>query len=388
MADVRPFAGLRFDPSRVSLSRALCPPYDVIGEEEARRLRREAANAIHLELPEARGAAKYRGAARLWRRWRAQGLIRPDPAPSFYVCEERFRLGGRSLRRLGFLAAMGVGDEAARAVLPHERTLPKPKADRLRLLKAVRANISPIFGIFPDPSAVVRRVLSRAAAGRPAAQGVMASGVSYQLWRLAEPALVRGIRRALASRKVLIADGHHRYEVSRAYWKAGGAGDGADALLAYLCPEEDSGLVVLPTHRVVTEALVSPAESCCRWLRCASLRELLSRLAASPNPYAFGFIESGCRLGLPRSTDGCRSGLCVEWLGRRLLGRVPPEAIRYTPDAAAALAMARRLGGTAVLVKPFRVAQIRRAVKAVGLLPPKSTYFYPKIATGLVFKSL
>ena len=186
MADIRPFRGHRYDAKRVSLTRALCPPYDVIGPEEARRLRRDRMNAIHLELPAGTGQARYRGAAKLWKTWTASGALKQDSAPSLYVCEERFIFLGRRHRRLGFLAALGVSRAAARCVVPHERTLPKPKADRLRMLKAVGANISPIFGVFPDPAGAVRRVLGRAAQGRPSAQGRTGGGVAYKLWPVSD----------------------------------------------------------------------------------------------------------------------------------------------------------------------------------------------------------
>lgn len=388
MADVRPFRGFRYDPKNVSLSSGLCPPYDVIDPEQAKRLRAVAGNAVHLELPEGDGEAKYAAAASLWKGWRQEGLLRQDERPAFYVVEERFKLGGKSYRRLGFLGALGVTDEGARDVIAHERTLPKPKEDRLKLLDAVQANISPIFGLFPDARGVVRGVLRRAALKAPEVSGVTPGGVRCRVWRLDEPRAVESVRKALAGKAVLIADGHHRFEVSRAYWRQTGK-TGAQTTLAYLCPEEDKGLVVLPTHRIASaDGLAERARESCAVARCKTRAELLRKLAREKNPYAYGLLLGGFSLAVPRAADGCKSGLCVEWLGRRLLSGVAPDRIRYTPDAAKAEAMAREAGQAAVFVKPFPVAQIRKAVKAVGLLPPKSTYFYPKIATGVVFKSL
>jgi len=383
MADIRPFPGVRFDPARAGLGGALCPPYDAISAESARQLRKSAFNAIHLELPQGQGAAKYRHSAGLWKKWSQSGLLLED-APSYYVCEQSFRLGGKTLRRLGFLAAMGVSEAAARQVVRHEKTLSKPKADRLRLLQATRVNISPIFGIFPDSRAAVRRALKAAARQKPAARG-RAMGVDFKLWRLAEPELVQKISRALKSKNILIADGHHRYEVSRRYYARHPLPE-ASSVLIYLCPEEDSGLVVLPTHRVVKKETLSGL-SACKISECRTLEECLRKLASSPNPYAFGvFSESRFRLSEPRGPGGCRSGLCVEWLSRNLLGDTPPDQIGYTPEAEKAVKLARAAKGAALLVKPMRVPQIRQAVAAIGLLPQKSTYFYPKIATGLVFK--
>lgn len=389
MAEVRPFPGLRYDPKRVPLAAGLCPPYDVIAPEEAARLRQGSGNAIHLELPEGEGPAKYEAAAALWKRWQQDGLLARDSAPCLYVCEERFAQGGRTRRRLGFLAALGVRPESASSILAHERTLAKPKEDRLNLLSAVRANISPIFGVFPDSAGVVRRVLASATKKKPTAAGRMASGVAYRLWAFPDAAAAAKVQKAMAAKNVLIADGHHRFEVSKAFY-AQSPSEASSTVLAYLCPEEDKGLVVLPTHRVVAnQDLAAKAQDSCKPTPCGGLTELLKKLERAKNPYAFGLCEAGSFiLCEPKSPLGCKSRLCVEWLGRHLLGDVAPDQIRYTPDAKKALAMALESAGSAVLVKSFPVSQIRKAVKAVGLLPPKSTYFFPKIATGLVFKAL
>lgn len=384
MADVRPFHGWRYASPR--LSPVLCPPYDVIGPQFAQKLRRGVHNAVHMELPRGEGAAKYRRAASLWRKWREDKILAQDDAPAFYAIEQRFQWAGRSYRRLGFLAALGVTPKAARFVVAHERTLAKPKADRLKLLGAVKANVSPIFGIFPDPGGKIQGLLRRAVSRRPDAEGRAPDGTACRLWRLNEPALAAALSAKLKPARILIADGHHRFEVSKAYY-AKTRKAAAETVLAYLCPEGDSGLVVLPTHRVVKDASVLPdAAASCALSPCRGRAQLLKRLERSKNPYAFGLVRRGRWLAEPRRPNGCRSGLGVEWLKAHLFKDVPPDILAYTPDAAKAEAMARR--GAAVLVKPFPVSQVRKAVAAVGLLPQKSTYFYPKVPTGLVFKAL
>jgi uncharacterized protein (DUF1015 family) len=359
----------------------------VIDKDMARSLRRGPFNAVHLELPEGEGAVKYRNSAALWKKWRAQGVVTQDDSPCFYVVEERYKVQGKARRRVGFLAALGVTPKAARDIVAHERTLPKPKKDRLKLLHAVKANVSPIFGIFPDPGGVVRGTLARVLKTKPAASGVSPGGVRYRLWALDERAAVEKISRALAPVKVLIADGHHRCEVSRAYYGLHPS-NGAETVLAYMCPEEDSGLVMLPTHRIVKAPVASAARKLCALKISPSKDALLKALARSKNPYAFGLFEVGFSLAEPKGPQGCKSGLGVEWLAKRLFGELAPDRIGYTPDADKAVRLARAQNASAVFVKPAPVAQVRRAVKAVGLLPPKSTYFFPKIQTGLVFKSI
>ncbi|MFI5345408.1 MAG: DUF1015 family protein [Elusimicrobiota bacterium] len=385
MAEVKPFRGVRY--AAASLDETLCPPYDVIGPELAKTLRARKRNAVFLELPQGAGAARYARAKGVWKKWTHDGTLARDERPAFYVIEETYKHGGRTRVRRGFLAALGATPKAAKAIIPHERTLSKPKADRLRMLNALRVNVSPIFGVFADPTGAARKALAEAAKAKPVAKGKSHAGVGYRVWRADEPKLVEALRRALAPRSILIADGHHRYSVSRDHHKTTKL-PGSDAVLTYLVPDEDKGLVVLPTHRIAAKSLMAKAESLASMRKYGSLSALEKALAAAKNPYAFGLIEKGFWLGTPKSANGCRSGLAVEWLGARLFADTAPDEMSYTPDAAVAVKKAKAVSGAAVLVKPFSVAQVRRAALAVGLLPQKSTYFYPKIATGLAFRPL
>ena len=377
MPELRPFPGWRFVPGRAPLGAALCPPYDVISAEVAGALRRVPHNAVHLELPVGRADARFRAAAAVWRRWTAEGVVRRDPDDSFYVCEERFRFQGRSFKRLGVLGALPCGD---RRVTPHEKTLPKPKAERLALLKAVRVNTSPIFGVVRAPGGRVEDALREAVRRAPDARG-RTREASFRVWRVADPRWLRRLRRLLRTQEMLIADGHHRYEV--------GCRGGSRAVLAYLCSEADPGLLLLPTHRVVPRrALDRSALKECRMSACASATELSRRLAASRDPYAFGLFDGRFRLAEPRTGGGCRSFLSVEWIARRLLAGVDPARVLYEHDLPAAIAAARSRRAAAVLVRPLTVEQVRRATKQIGLLPPKTTYFHPKVWAGLVFREL
>jgi uncharacterized protein (DUF1015 family) len=370
-----------------SLDEALCPPYDVIGPELARELRSRPRNAVFLELPKGAGAARYANAKSVWKKWTGNGTLVRDSVPAFYVIEETYKLAGRTRVRRGFLAALGATPKAAKAIIPHERTLAKPKADRLRMIDTLRVNTSPIFGVFADPTGAARKALASATKSKPVARGRSHAGVAYRVWRVDEPKAVGAIRRALAPRPVLIADGHHRYSVSRDHHLKTRL-PGSDAVLCYFVPDEDAGLVVLPTHRIAAKSLRARAESLATLKKFGTLAALEAALARAKNPYAFGLIESGYHLGTPKSANGCRSGLAVEWIGGQLLGDTAPDQLSYTPDAALAQKKAKAVNGAAVLVKPFSVAQVRAAARKVGLLPQKSTYFFPKIATGLVFRPL
>ncbi|UPT74271.1 MAG: DUF1015 domain-containing protein [Elusimicrobiota bacterium] len=314
------------------------------------------------------------------------GVLARDPKPAFYAIEEKYVLNGKKKTRRGILSALGATPKAAKAIIPHERTLSKPKADRLKMLDAVGVNISPIFGVFADPSGAARRAIAAGMKGRPAASGRSHAGVAYRMWVVDDPKKTAAIRKALAPRAILIADGHHRYSVSRDH-HAKTKSPGSDAVLTYLVPDEDAGLVVLPTHRIAAKSLKARAEGYASLKKAPTLSALEKLVEKSRNPYAFGLIENGFWFGEPKP-NGCRSGLAVEWLGSQLLGGTQPDEMSYTPDAALAAKRAKDQKGAAVLVKTFSVAQVRKAAKAVGLLPQKSTYFYPKIATGLAFRPL
>ena len=364
MASVRPFRGVRYGGAR--LDRAVCPPYDVIAPRLAAELRRLPRNAIHLELPSGDGG-RYRRAARLWRRWL------------------------RRRARTGLLASLDLRRSGPRWVRRHEKTLAKPKEDRLRLLSALKANTSPVFMLFSDAGGTVRAVLRPIRTVPPAASGVSPDGSRFKLWHVRDPALLRRLERAFSAKALLIADGHHRFEVARAYFRRHPAAP-ASGLLVYLCAEEDPGLLVLPTHRVIAPGagVRRRALDACRLTPQSTLSALLKALAAHRSPYAFGVFQpvSGFRLAVPRSAAGARSGLSVEWLAKNVTAGVDPQDISYTHDAGEAVRLARERRGAALLVKPASVARIRKAVERVGLLPQKSTYFYPKVATGLVFKAL
>jgi len=386
MLKAAPFKGVRFDPRRADIRRALCPPYDVIDERLASELREIPENAIHVELPKGPPASRYRAAAAAWRRWASEGLLVQDAEPCYYVLEQRFVADGKDLCRVGLLAALGVDDESAARVLAHERTLSRPKEDRLRLLRALRANTSPIFAVFSDGAGDVRAALLAARRREPLWSGSDGRGVEYRLWRAAR-VLARGIERVLGDKALLIADGHHRYEVARESFKRGPE-PGAEAALAYLCPEEDPGLVVLPTHRVV-----KPGRALAEALKNAVLsavpddRALEAALESAQSPYAFGLYDGTFRLGTPAPRDaGVKSGFGSDWLAQRILAGTDPQEIGYFHAVEEAVDAAVRSRGWAFLLKRFSVADIRRAVGAAGLLPQKSTYFIPKVPAGLAFR--
>ncbi len=432
MAEVRAFPGVRYAEQIGDLASVVCAPYDVITPEaQAAAYARSPYNAIRLELGETRptdGAAdnRYTRAARTLHQWLADGVLARDPAPCLYAYEEAFP-GIAPGRRRGFFARVRLAEWSERVVLPHERTLPKPRADRLSLLRATRTNLSPVFSLYEDPNRRIAAALDVATSDPPTAAFslppglVAAAAPEHRLWKVDTPAVVREVEAALADRQLYIADGHHRYETALENWRAArtaGAGpdDPAAYLLMHLVDLADPGLVVLPLHRLVR------VESLDRAAALAGLRHhfdveeapldasaLLPRLAAlgqTAHAYAVLGVVPGRALVisaphapaldslLPADRSAAWRGLDVAVLHRVVLERIlgldaesaAAERIGYTRDAAEALDSVERGDyPLAVLLNATRVEQIRDVALAGDRMPEKSTYFWPKPPTGLAF---
>ena len=233
-------------------------------EQRDELLRRSPENVIHLTLGEERpgdGPAqnRYTRAAEYFRRWLAEGVLRRDPTPALYPLEQSFWTSdGRQLRRRGFMAAVRLHEFREGVIVPHEKTLVAPKADRLEILKHVGANLSPIFGLYRDEAQVTARTLDAATAAEPIAETDSDDGVHHRMWRTEDPALVSALTDLVARQRIFIADGHHRYETALVYQRQldeaspGLPADGGHHyILMFLCPMNDPGLFLFPTHRLV-----------------------------------------------------------------------------------------------------------------------------------------
>ncbi|HUS69056.1 MAG TPA: DUF1015 domain-containing protein, partial [Kofleriaceae bacterium] len=406
------------------------PPYDVIDAEERAALAAlDPHNSVRLILPEGEGDAKYASAARTLEEWLAAGVLRRDDRPALYRYHQVFtsaELGGRPVTRRGFIAAVRLHRFDEREILPHERTLSGPKVDRLKLMEATRAHFSQIFGLYSDPSGETDRAFTRAEGRPPVLDGVTADGTRHVIWRVDDAETVGRVRRVMAAVKIYIADGHHRYETmlalrDRLRERAGGELDSrcpAEFATMFLCNMEDPGLVVLPIHRMVHGVPDFDAarllERTQEWFTstpvpggagdAAALREALA-IASGVRP-SFAVLLPGrdpVILTLRDTVDLARAGLTgshaltsldVSVLHglviERALGidRAAQEAqrnITYVKDTAEAVARAAR-GEAQVtfLMAPTRVAQVRAVADAGEFMPQKSTFFYPKIASGAV----
>src|SRR5690349_10054206 len=250
MADVAPFRALHYDLARVGgLQPVAAPPYDVIDDDQrAALLRQSPYNVVEIDLPRDAGDP-YRHAAAVMDQWLADGVLTRDSEPALWALRQDYTgPDGRARTRQGIFARVRVEDYGAGRIRPHERTHPGPREDRLRLTRATRANLSPIFSLYDDPAGAAWGALAPHADGDAWGEVTEADGTVHRLWRVSDPEAIDAAQAALAGTELLIADGHHRYETARVYRDEAGA----DHVLMCLVALQDPGLTVFPTHRLLT----------------------------------------------------------------------------------------------------------------------------------------
>ncbi|HEX2295213.1 MAG TPA: DUF1015 domain-containing protein [Actinomycetota bacterium] len=405
MPELRPFHGIRYSSSS-DLAKLICPPYDIISPEEQAALHRlHPHNAVHLELAQG-GRASYDAAGETFRRWIEDGTLGRDAQPSLYVYRQDFVAADGSRRRVagvvGALRLEPFGDSAG--VLPHERTMEGPKEDRLALMRAVRANISPIYAVYRGAGDLAPFYDSLE--NRPtAARAQDAQGILHRLWVVSAPGEVSMLQEAVAPGPLVIADGHHRYETALAYHEERAGEPGDHGSIMCFCVDADSEeLVVLPYNRVLRSD-VAAGELARR------LRERLGataldgdpheHLASSKADHAFVFVLEGERLAVEVSDEQVVAAVGDRAPAWRALDVVALHEVvlpAVLPDGPAELAFTkdpseieRRVAGgwtAGVLLRALRPADVVEVATSGERMPQKASYFWPKAATGLVFHEL
>jgi uncharacterized protein (DUF1015 family) len=416
VADIQPLRTLRYDTSVAGpLGDLVAPPYDVIDDAMRAELAgRNEHNVVELDLPES-----YEGAAETLAEWREAGVLVQEDEPAMWVLRQDYTAPDGSERtRTGFFARVRVDDYGAGRIRPHERTHPGPREDRLRLTRATRANLSPIFSLFPDSSGGARETLGQVTSGEPFAEVTDDEGTRNTLWRVGDPDRIAALQGALADAELLIADGHHRYETARAYAdEVGGEGDHRYVLML-LVALEDPGLLIFPTHRLLTglkedsDKQIAIAETA---RRDFDIEELSGPRELEPPPgndrVTFGYMDSHFKrpfrftLKDQSIADGALPGMPEPY---RKLDTAVLEAVflrgalHMSEDDISHLhgldysknlddAIDRVESGEAdagFFMRPTPVEQVREVAATGESMPPKSTYFYPKVPTGLVFNPL
>jgi len=417
MAEVRAFRALRYSPNAVgSLQAVAAPPYDTIDEPmRARLVERSPFNVVEIDLPRADGGDPYLHAQTTVEAWLQQGVLVRDRQPGLWTMIQEYELPGtgRRLERRGFFCRARVEDYGPGRIRPHERTQPGPREDRLRLQRATRANLSPIFSLYPDPEGTVWEPLRDLEATEPYAEVLGDDGTSSRLWRVDDDDVIAAVTEAMADRELLIADGHHRYETARVYAREIGGEGEHDYVLMYLCSLSDPGLSVLPTHRLITTLDDSGAAALEEAVERAFASEPASRSEVAPDAsdgVSFGFLgrtgeprrlrladPSVARDAIPDAPEPYRrldAAVLEAVVLRGALGMSEEDianqrGLAYEKEAEAALAAVDSgRAAAAFLLPPTPVERVREVAEAGVPMPPKSTFFYPKVPTGLVFNLL
>jgi uncharacterized protein (DUF1015 family) len=417
MAEIEPLRALRYDPGKTGgLQDVVAPPYDVIDTKLRANLQaRSRYNIVRVDLPGG-GEDRYEQAAGIWGQWLDEGIIVRDDAPALWTLAQDYTgPDGQRRTRRGFFARVRVEEYGAGRIRPHERTHPGPREDRLRLTRATKVNLSPIFSLYSDPSEAAWRALEAASDAMDWSQTTDEDGTVNRLGRVADPAAIETVTAGLRNTELLIADGHHRYETARVYAEEVG-GDGAHRyVLMCLVALQDPGLTVFPTHRLVRGLRPDQHETLANGLRRDfDITELssLGELAPSPGDQVrIGYIDAHFRrpfmltLKNQAIADAAMPGRAEPY--RRLdtavlealilkgtLG-MSDEAIDhldglgYARDFDQALELVDSGGyDAAFFMAPTPVERVQEVAAAGESMPPKSTYFFPKVPTGLLFNSV
>jgi uncharacterized protein (DUF1015 family) len=415
MADLQPLRTLRYEPSAVgSLEDVIAPPYDVIDADlRAKLAARSPYNVVEIDLPRS-----YDQATATMADWQGRGVLVREDDPAVWVLRQEYTApDGSDRTRTGFLARVRVDEYGPGRIRPHERTHPGPKEDRLRLTRATRTNLSPIFTLFPDPDGVAARAMERIADGEPFAGAADLDGTRNTLWRSADEDLVAELQMALADAELLIADGHHRYETARVYAdEVGGEGEHRYVLML-LCSLSDPGLLVFPTHRLLTglkddtDKQLAIREVLTRDFEVEQLGDVSELEPPGDGRVAFGYMDSfhkqpyrvtlkdqsiadGALEGMPAPYRRLDTAVLEALVLRDALGMSEDDishlrGLDYSKDLADAIdAVQTGRADAGFFMRATPVDQVREVAETGESMPPKSTYFYPKVPTGLVFNPL
>ena len=433
MAEIIPFKALRYDPHQVKLDDVVTQPYDKItGAMQEKYYELSPHNLVRIILGKRLETDNanfnvYTRAAEYLHDWRSGGVLKQDSEPSFYLYSQNFTVPGtrEMSERRGLIALGRIQDYSDGVVFPHEHTLAKPREDRLNLLRATRAHFGQIFMLYSDPKAQVERLLEKSAEEEPDISVLDQYEVLHRVWRISDPLLIAAVQDAMREKKLLIADGHHRYETSLAYRnqqreKQADAGPLAahEFVMMTLIRMESRGLVILPTHRVIQglptydrermlegarrffniERIDLRAESRSATTLLGEAGEAGTSFVAvtRQGPYLMRAKKRAVHDALA-SVSARQRELDVVQLHRIMLERVleiSEEAIRnqehvvYERDASEAISRVRQGANVAFLMNPARIEQVRDIAFAGEVLPQKSTDFYPKLLSGLTIYAL
>lgn len=356
MIEIIPFSAIRYN--KKNISDLICPPYDIISpKDKTGYLKKNPYNAVRIELPE-----NYQSARKNFDLWLSKKILIRDSAPSFYIYEQSFRFKEKKYVRSGFFAVLKT-EKFGKNIFPHEKTRIAPKLDRLNLLKTTNINTSPIFCLFSDKKEIFGKIVLKIKKEKPLVFAYLPNG-KEKMWSIDDKKIIKALINLLKNNKILIADGHHRYETFFEITKGG-------YILTFLCPFEINGLLILSTHRLIKNWTDKDTEK-------------LKGFSCIGKKWDIKFYVNGrfYYLKVPEKYKG----ISYEFLHSVILKN---RKVEYTENENYALRSVDKGDFPAcVILKPLSVNILKSVIKKRKLLPPKSTYFYPKVSTGFVFNEL
>ncbi|MCH7591729.1 MAG: DUF1015 domain-containing protein [Planctomycetes bacterium] len=412
MPEVKPFAAIRFDPAPGDgdISAHLAPPYDVLDQRDKDALlTRSDRNIVAIDLPHvppksAGPPEAYAKSAALLDRWLADGTLIREAEPALYLYHQIFMHEGKSYTRRKFIARIRLTPFSEGSILPHEKTFGGPKEDRLALMKATKCQLSAILGMYTDPEDRIDRAFAEVADREPDATGRVGD-VENRMWVVTDGGVIDAVVAEMADRKVYIADGHHRYGTALLYrdWLTEQAGESlpddhpANYIMFVLASMDDPGCLILPYHRALANVTVeSLSEAWSEGTEPCEEVDADVRLVNGNTDQVTPLRFSKRSILSSLEPDQCEAWHKLDYaylhryliddLFERKLGRAPE--VRYAKSAEAAKAVAKEESGVALLLNATPMAHLRAVSEAGGLMPQKSTYFHPKLATGLTINPL
>lgn len=400
MAEIEPFRGIRYNEAAIgNFAEVIAPPYDVISPQQRKELAKSPFNAVRIELPEGEGRQRYENAKETYSKWLRDEVLIRDDEPSIYPYYQNFEFEGRHYTRKGFIANVKVEDFDKKIILPHEQTFRKHKEDRLALTVACNSNLSQIFCVYPDASGEIEEDIDENI-GKPLVDVIFEEGVRNTLWKISDPRIIQRVKSLLEDKSILIADGHHRYETSINFRnlrrKETGGNSGPmpwDYVMTYLSRGEGQGLIINPTHRMakkIGENLIDDLRKDFEVERISLEHSL--ELGADQISVVTGDPEKTFRLTPKTTHEKDYENLAVIILHSQVFGKLIEEDkadVRYSkfPEEVFENVHNGRYEAGFLLPK-LKSEDIFRVVLDGTKMPHKTTYFYPKILSGLVFSPL
>lgn len=418
MAKVIPFKGVLYNPEKVNTSSVMSPPYDIVTPELKEKLYRSSPhNIIRIDFGKDKDwdnteENRYTRASKFLSHWLNEKILLHDTAPSFYCYELSYEINGEKKKTRGFLGAVKIEELAAGSIHPHEMTYSKPKSDRLNILRHCQANISPIFSIYSSEEKLASSILENTVKGKAFIESNNGDGFVHRLWRISDRESIETIKKEMSDRDIFIADGHHRYETALSFRKEmedkglGKTGEEPfNYVLMFLSNMEEEGLTLLPTHRMVEIDLDINTKNVLREyfdiqkISTEDLTEQQARekmfekmkdnthsfglfLTNSGNYYVLTFNNPEINITLPESQKKLDVAILHKFIFEKIL---KVEHFEYEMDAGIAVERAGKSSFEAVFfLNSTKIEEVREVALAGQRMPPKSTYFYPKLLTGMV----